>query len=919
MITTILSNLTPYFNFDIDSNIENTRAIFLNYLNKYPKISSVFETSNKNFQFSKYHQENLEEHFIACGVACQLYAEKFYNFVSEDISITKEEFVNLSLLLGLFHDIGKPFSAAKVSPKKSKVIYTGHSQLSSRIMEEFIDNLEPTQNFALLWAINHHMCHCTHCHISDFSAQHHCYDQLISDLDSNIQKKNLSIALLCVIAFGDMVARSDTTQEMNFDTIHNYSLNLYQKLIYHIPEKKSSYLTIIHTLGVSGSGKSYFSNKISRQFSDKYDISIVERDNALRNVYSSLYSDTNIPYHQMYSTIYQREDGKQIVQNQWIKELNFALMQDNGKQRIIIVDTCQTLFPKAWENTLSALEEDAKANYNTATKICFYTVPWHYFNNEYETKTQTYATLPLDFGGFWVNLQHEREKIDSCYEYGTGAYVLLQQYIVNNINESFTVNTEYEQKNLSQILNSYNYNNFTDVCNAFVKSYPFIEWRVEQETQNYKLIVFTYQDGLQQFNLETRDYRGEGVIYNMMENKFYIVRPNLPVFPEMTQIANDHKALPYIAKDASKITNIQGKAVSLCKNIAPKTPQLIYTVPKYDGSLFNLTFIPIGTYQYNMILDICNSCVLPPTSWYFDSENSGIFLIGSKGTCFSKAPVNTRIHKSVIGSYGNIYNFLIKAKQILCCENTNYAKTITTLHFEALDVTPTPELTVYYGYSACPFFGLTIYDNDNDKKTFKLPTIQNDKILVAPIKQFNCFSDIIKSFDSNYAELLNGNTTIEPEGFVVHLFDGETWIPIKYKYALYYIAHKPDSIKNQNFAKELMTNPIYEKVIPRLLKFREKPPIKSFLENVNFTTNIISCLDKFTGQTKKDWALFWKNEQNLSEITILLTQVIEQIKLEYPYVDGFEKNAFKFVMLLFDYKSKSIDDINKSIHNFFEI
>jgi CRISPR/Cas system-associated endonuclease Cas3-HD len=881
MLSTILSTFTPYFHFNSENLSTHASQTLFSYINKYQKILTLFKTSSDNFETSKYHQENLEEHFVACGIACQLYAEKFFDNISAHVTIQKDDFIQLSLLLGLFHDIGKPFSATKVSQKKTKVIYTGHSQLGARIMEELVETLDATQKKALLWAINHHMCHCTHCHVTDFSAQHHCYDQLFSDLDLNDNEtKNLSIALLSVIAFGDMVSRADTTRQMDFEEINTYSIALFNKLVSYKPVIKTSYLTIVHMLGVSGSGKSHFSNKLKQKFGDLYDVAIVERDNALRNVYESLNLNTsaNIPYHEMYSQIYQREDGKQLVQSRWVEELNFALTTDNGKQRIIVIDTCQTLFSKAWENTMSALEEDAKANYFSAKKICFYTVPWHVFNNEYSTKTQTYANLPLDFGGFWPILQHERENLDSCYEYGTGSFESLSTHIANNIQTNTIINTEYTQKRLDQILNEFakSHTNFTECCDAFVKSMKssdveFVAWRIEQESQRYKLIVFTYQDGLQQFNLETRDYRGEGVIYDTIQNVFFLVRPNLPVFPEMTQIANDHKALPYLVHDVSKIANIQARAISLCKSIAPKNTTQICQVPKYDGSLFNLTFIPSHIEEYNILLDICNSASLPPNS-YYKSEN-GLFMIGSKGTCFCKAPVNIRIHKAIVGSYGTFENFIVKAKQILTAENKNFEKSITTLHFEALDVTPTPELTVYYGYSACPLFGVTIYDKIADTKLFHLPNIADETILVAPIKKFDAFSEVISSYDTSYAELLNGNSIIEPEGFVIHLFDNEKWIPIKYKYSLYYVAHKPDSIKNQDKAKDMMTNPIYEKILPRLLKFRDKPSVNSIIESFDFQNQILSCLEKFSGQTKKDWAIFWKNEQNLTEIQTLLSQL----------------------------------------------
>ena len=113
-----------------------------------------------------------------------------------------------------------------------------------------------------------------------------------------------------------------------------------------------------------------------------------------------------------------------------------------------------------------------------------------------------------------------------------------------------------------------------------------------------------------------------------------------------------------------------------------------------------------------------------------------------------------------------------KLFQILSIENTNWINTITTLFFEAIDNTPTDELTVWYGYSSYPLFGIIIYDTITETKTFKLPSIEHDEtILVAPQKSFNSFIELVNDKNKCYDALLTGNLSIEPEGYVVHIFD----------------------------------------------------------------------------------------------------------------------------------------------------
>jgi hypothetical protein len=945
----------------IDDYTKKATKLLDMFLAVHPNINNAFQNDVAEFIPTKFHNENLYEHSVCTGVFGGCFASVFYNSIANTslLRISRETFIDICIEAGTLHDIGKPLARITMTGSKTKHLYTGHAQLGTRL----IDSIMPARQFkyAIEWAVSHHMCECTHCRMNDFTKNHPCYESMMMDISPDPTMAYISMATLSVLAFADMFARIDEKFDYSVKDTSQYSLDLYAKLneMYTSIKLKHYSKTIIHMIGLSGSGKSHTSNFLYDTFGDKYDIIVVERDKSLYKAYADLLKKNlqdvfDIPYKEIYQAM---AENKGLVQSQWVSDLNDALtIPIVSKQQLIIIDTCQTLYSSAWKNTIDSFDEDATSEYENGIKIGYYTIPVNMLGIFHQNKRLELSSLPINTtsGAFWPHLISEMEKANSSkplFSYATGSISLLSEWLNKNYGKITTsINPNIQQDLLHNLLNNFaqinaQLNTCEEICTEFCKflcstsggcsndfDNPFVLFRIEQQSDLYKLVMFTYRDGFQQFNMKTRDYRGEGILYDCTTKHFIMCRPALPVFPEMTSVIADHRVLPYIAGDFHKLFHPTSPNHAIPNAIERKTASRIVLTPKYDGSLFNLTFIGFINPIYLMIMDIINKSVLPSKSYY--KTDNGIFIIGSKGTCFAKDPVNTRIHKAILGSYTSVDEFINKISKIV----NKYDQTFDciTLHFEAIDVLSTPELTVYYGYSAAPLFGITFYNSFTNEKKFVLPTnIKNidDTILLTDMFSLNHFSDVVEKFNNSYKELLQGNEKIEPEGFVVHIFDdmAKCWFPIKYKFDIYYVAHKPNTSKNQEKAKQMVNEPQFAAVIKRFMKFREKPTMISLLNQCNYTAqinqfakSIFSSLNAKYGKTinKGEWAKYWKDDPTrivpLQQIIDLTAQIVS---MHYPeYVEKVSEKAFPLLMNLYMHLEKPTiiqADIDNSINKLF--
>lgn len=850
-------------------------------INIYNEIINL----NDNHLSTKFHKEPLLEHLFECGKKCESISNLFG--ISPDIAFW----------VGFLHDIGKPFAKKFIDNKKRKCIFTGHAQLGSRLVNMvFKDRIPSNYIEPLLWSIDNHMCSCAH--QAKFNTINQFKDLLITIIP-NLENYELSINMICMLFAADNLSRK-CDEVINYENTINHSIQLRDELVGYVKNNKITdiivsvfnkrHITnekiIVINYGLSGSGKSTTAKYINEELSTKYKIAHVERDTCYYEIACELgYKLTDeTKYTDIYNYVKNKDETKK-VQNLWITKLNDNL-EDTSNQ-IIIIDSVQPLYNLAWTSTINNLSEEARLNYTNSFKIGAYLFPINQFEINVESKIGEYSILPNN-DVFYPNVNFELGIFNnSNIEIGTG-YIENIPRIIDRLLSVNIIPTLPEQRTIIDLINEHN--SVENVISLFPNG--LIEQHIEYEDNKIKILNLSYNDGMQIFTGPSRDYRGEILLLNKENNEWNLLRGSLPVFPDYCSIEKDPGVFPYIY-------DILDTAMPNRKNwyqyISKLDAKYILTY-KHDGSLFNLTFIPINSKLYN---------IMNNSNYFKNNDDSliminkyGILFFGSKGRFASSKsnPVRIRIINSIIGSYGSLDNF---EKCII--EYLQYHYIIDeqiTLHFEAIDEIPTSELTVYYGKAFCPFLGYTIFTNLN--KEFYLPDINSDYSLPVntPMYKFNNWSEIFEFVNNNYQKLLDGDNEIEPEGYVVHVFDdiNNKWYPIKLKYEFYYIAHKPNSKRNQEAAQLISEDDKFKLLRNRLAKFREKPSLESCLKDSLLEWyNLNLAIDKSIFVDKKTWAIYWSKKR--IDLDNASKNIYNNIKDYYPNI---QIKLFDILMRLYD-------------------
>jgi hypothetical protein len=286
-MSTNIKSIFSKIEMDIN-NIPNSEDIKNKFSFLPEQIGKVFCYECDNSLITKYHGESLEEHLFACGSICKHYASKFYELYADKLLISEDAFINLCYLTGLYHDLGKPLAKTDlIKTTKKRTLYVGHAQLGVRLLDECL-NIEYKEE--LLWAVNHHMCSCTHLKDID-KTKDNLFPIITSDI---IGDKALSYALLSILSIGDHLGRVNTSDEVVHDGeyVFNNACKMFDSLMsYDITKNVENVMTnfrlnvidkiIINMYGVSGSGKSHHSKVIKDTFQDKYEVIILERDDSM--------------------------------------------------------------------------------------------------------------------------------------------------------------------------------------------------------------------------------------------------------------------------------------------------------------------------------------------------------------------------------------------------------------------------------------------------------------------------------------------------------------------------------------------------------------------------------------------------------------------------------------------------------------
>ncbi len=861
-------NIHQYKQSQIDEYFINS----INTIKTKPQLLSRFIEESTNCVETKYHKENLITHLYCVGWICVLFSTKF-NLEPE-----------FAFKLGFFHDIGKPWAKKCIQTKK-KVIsnYKGHAQIGENICWELgLDK-------KICWSVSNHMCSCCH---ENNTLEHWEYNaalQLIGlysdDTIDNTDKikKILEYGnVLACLMIGDDLGRLGET-ESNYSDIITHSDNWFDWFKNFIKTNtnpiKYSVKTlcnlhpdnsiIIQLYGHSGFGKSTTAKNIMTKLDEngiKYEYA--KRDESYYNIYAQV---NQIEYEQIehdYKTIYefiQTNNLKQQVQLDWINQLNQILESDS---KVKIIDSVQLMYQDAWESTLSSLDSDAYSVWKSSLKLGYYGFPQSLYGREFVPKTNKHELIPRNINDVfeWSNMNSELDYtqtfdpnfIDIAY----GGIEFLINTICNYSKWSNLIIPK-KQIHLIEILNNIEK---TKLTSKYIQKYVSAQFSpgIIQSNEEYSygfshLIRFTYKDGMQVFNGLSRDYRGETILFDDLELKYYIGRISLPVLPDYINLRKDPCVQNIITNGTCSEFNI---------------------IPKFDGSLFVLSLVKINTPQYEIINKLLH---LVPKKSYYQNE-LGIWCFGSKGCMFAKDQnqdsnigVLSRIINSITASYQSIDDFILKITDEIKLNMYNDLYENISLCFEAIDSNPTDELTVDYKKAFCPFLCWIVWDGINKK--IILPHNQIYLNPVASINTVDTWDKVIEFKNNAHERLLEGSELDEPEGYVVWF--GNTNLGIKLKHPEYYIAHKPYSKYNKEMSKKIEFDPEYSKLKTRLLKFKPKPPIDVLIgENLELLHNLFLNNNEYL-DSKKSWALRWKEPDLLKKLNDILQLIENDIVVHY--------------------------------------
>jgi hypothetical protein len=420
-----------------------------NILNNYPLIYNGFCKEFVNSVKTKNHGETYGVHLLATGKIAEYFGGIFYDKNQDILSfITKEEFKILCMETGFLHDIGKPFVRHEM---KRRPMYIGHSQIGCSILNFILTN---KYKHEIEWVINNHMCNCTHMRPIDESIKK-IGPHIIISL-SNKANYILSFALLSVLSYSDQLGRI-SVDKIDMELASTHSNNLFKKLLEeYIKINLKIGIDAVNTfnfngkiicilLGLTGSSKTYISNKIISDYSDKYDIVHIERDVSLYKIYEKhIGSIDGKKYIDIYQSIYDKDKteikhtvqlSKYIVQQQWLEDLIVGLTKPFTKKgQIILIDSIQPLYQYQWRLTLESLKKqsnEAYLSYYNTTKIGYYGVPVHMVGISKETKTGKLSYLPNNSKDLFYPSVETEIGNPSFISYGMGTFEQLNSYVKN--------------------------------------------------------------------------------------------------------------------------------------------------------------------------------------------------------------------------------------------------------------------------------------------------------------------------------------------------------------------------------------------------------------------------------------------------------------------------------------------------------
>ena len=330
-----------------------------------------------------------------------------------------------------------------------------------------------------------------------------------------------------------------------------------------------------------------------------------------------------------------REDN----QNKWINTLN-NLFEETSFQ-VLIIQSAEMQHSNKWKSTLKSLSEDSQYIYMNTFKIGMYIYS--------DSLSKQVVNFPITCLETAVYNQSE-------FDIGVGcpdrACFIASSFLDKLVIPSCAIQTGFIE--------------LIDKCGSLDAAISMftagsLTKHLEFENDNISITTIHYISGLQIYNGPSRDYRGDIILFDKIEHKYHLLRGCLPVFPDFKCLEGDPKSYPYILDVWEKCMSNQMEI----KNFILKKEAQIKLTCKYDGSLFNLVFIPKETYLYNTILKNIN-IEMSETIKLFDL---GLLIFGSNGRMNASTIPKEAILTSIKATYSTIERFIESIKNYLLTEN----------------------------------------------------------------------------------------------------------------------------------------------------------------------------------------------------------------------------------------------------------
>lgn len=466
----------------MDSSYDQDFENFVNVVFPADKFNIINKTLlTFQWKLSNFHKEGFRQHCIETGRQMQKIC-----FEKGILQETWHGYTH-SYLVGVLHDIGKPFVVRNTT--KTKQYFTGHAQVGARLIYLRFENEIPhTQLLVMTTLIDSHMC----CLNNNPSKEEQMRINAVMNL---VFPKTSLIPMLECLHEADSKSKIPPIENSVSGYLPDTSLPFYK-----LPQ------VVIFLIGPSGSGKSTLASELVSELSKDFDSVVhLERDKFLMSL-----AKEGESYRECYKRIYNDPTLKERLQTLW-KE---ALAEAATSATILLVDTVANYY-----------HLDSKEFFAHHFRIGLYCVPLNLINPLLKGKSPKAPFPPTSWGGY-PSVLTERKDNSWMLEVGTGLWQhippLVKRYLSqtwhNSLHTNPTLATLWKQ-----------YSSFD--CIKAQYGYKSLQINTEYSLpDDYDVIRVSYISGTDVTYGPTRFYRGEFLLWNKTLNSVSALRSGLPVF-----------------------------------------------------------------------------------------------------------------------------------------------------------------------------------------------------------------------------------------------------------------------------------------------------------------------------------------------------------------------------------------------------